>query len=61
MALQDIPILLRDTITSLASVNRGELERTMDESVQVCNVEPFPKRAKLVPCCIVLRSVGWAD
>jgi hypothetical protein len=61
MALQDVPIILRDTITSLTPVNRGELERTMDESVQVCDVEPFPKRAKLVPCSIVLRSIGRAD
>ncbi len=61
MALQDVPIILRDTITRLLPVDCGEFEGTMDKSVKVCDVEPFPEEAKLVPCSIVIRSIGRAD
>jgi hypothetical protein len=61
MALQDVPIILRDTITRLLPVDCGEFEGTVDESVKVCDVEPFPEGAKLVPCSIVIRSIGRAD
>jgi hypothetical protein len=61
MALQDVPIILRDTITSLLPVDCGEFEGTMDESVKVCDVEPLPEGAKLVPCSIVIRSIGRVD
>ncbi len=39
----------------------GEFEGTVDESVKVCDVEPFTEEAKLVPCSIVVRSIGRAD
>ena len=38
MALQDVPIILRDTITSFTPTNSGEFEGTVDESVKVCDV-----------------------
>jgi hypothetical protein len=38
MALKDVPIILRDTITSFTPTNSGEFEGTMDESVKVCDV-----------------------
>jgi hypothetical protein len=64
MALQDVPIILiilRDTITSLLPVDCGKFEGTVDESVKVCDVEPLPEGAKLVPCSIVIRGIGRAD
>jgi hypothetical protein len=61
MALQDVPIILRDTITRLLPVDCGEFEGTVDESVKVCDVEPLPEGAKLVPFSIVIRSIGMAD
>ena len=61
MALQDVPIILRDTITSLLPVDCGEFEGTVDESVKVCDVEPLPEGAKLVLCSIVITSIGRAD
>ncbi len=61
MALQDVPIILRDTITRLLPMDCGKFEGTVDESVKVCDVEPFPEGAKLLPCSIVIRSIGRAD
>jgi hypothetical protein len=61
MVLQDVPIILRDTITRLSPVDCGKFEGTVDESVKVCDVEPLPEGAKLVPCSIVIRSIGRAD
>ncbi len=61
MALQDVPIILRDTITSLLPVDCGKFEGTVDESVKVCDVEPLPEGAKLVPCSVVIRSIRRAD
>jgi hypothetical protein len=61
LALQDVPIILRDTITRLLPMDCGKFEGTVDESVKVCDVEPLPEGAKLVPCSIVIRSIGRAD
>ncbi len=61
MALQDVPIILRDTITHLLPVDSGECKGTVDESVKMCDVEPLPEGAKLAPCSIVIRSIGRAD
>jgi hypothetical protein len=61
MALQDVPIILRNTIMRLLPVDCGKFKGTMDESVKVCDVEPFPEGVKLVPCSIVIRSIGEAN
>jgi hypothetical protein len=61
MALQDVPLILRDIITRLLPVDCGEFKGTVDESVKVCDVEPLSEGAKLVPCSIVIRSIGRAD
>jgi hypothetical protein len=61
MALQDVPIILRDTITSLLPMDCGKFEGTVDESVKVCDVEPLLEGAKLVLCSVVIRIIGRAD
>jgi hypothetical protein len=45
MILQNVSVGLRDTIPHFLAVGRCKLEGTMDESVKVCQIEPFPKGA----------------
>ncbi len=43
MRLENIPVGLRDTILHFPAVDGGKLEGVMDESVEVCQIQPFLK------------------
>jgi hypothetical protein len=44
MRLENVPAGLRDTIPCFPAVDGGELKGVMDESVEVCQIQLFPKR-----------------
>jgi len=61
MLTKDIPVILRDRITSFASSNRCELKRTVDVGIKMCDIEPFSEWTKFVAECIGIRSFGWTN
>ncbi len=58
---KDVPIILRDAITCFASANGSKLEWVVNVSIKMCDIEPFPKRQKIVTECKVVRRIGWAN
>ena len=61
MSTKDVPIILRDTITSFAALNRRKLKRTMYEGIKMCDVEPFSEWAKFVAERTVVRCIRRAN
>jgi hypothetical protein len=61
MLTKDVPVILRDRITSFASLNRWELKRTVDVGIKMCDIEPFFEWMKFVVECIGIRSLGWTN
>jgi hypothetical protein len=43
MRLENVPVGLRDTIPCFLAVDGGKLEGAIDESVEVCQIQPFLK------------------
>jgi hypothetical protein len=61
MCPKDFPIILRDAIMCFASKNGSKLEWAVNVSIKMCDIEPFPKRQKIVMECKVVRRIGWAN
>ncbi len=58
---EDVPISLAYSVSGFASSDGSKFERTVDECVLVCDIQPFPKREEIVPLGIIVGCVGWAD
>ncbi len=54
MLPKEVPILLADAVSVFAASNGIQFEGTMDERIEVCDVEPIPKRQKVVAFCIIV-------
>jgi hypothetical protein len=61
MLPKDIPILLAYAVSAFAASNGSKFEGTVDECIEVCDVEPFPKMQKVMVCCIIIQCVGWTN
>jgi hypothetical protein len=61
MLPKDIPILLAYAVSAFAASNGSKFKETVDERIEVCDVEPFPKRQKVVAFYIIVRCVGWTN
>jgi hypothetical protein len=55
--LKDVPVFLRDTAMRLVAANRGKLKRTANVCIQVVEVNPFPKRQKVVASSTVVGCI----
>ena len=44
MLPEDVPVSLAYTVSAFAASNGSKFEWTVDISICVCDVEPFPKR-----------------
>jgi hypothetical protein len=54
MLPMEAPILLADAASAFAASNGIQLEGTMDERIEVCDVEPISKKQKVVAFCIIV-------
>jgi hypothetical protein len=61
MRPENVLVGLRDTNPHFPAIDECELERDTDESVKVCQIQPFPKGTQLVALSIVNQCIGWTD
>jgi hypothetical protein len=61
MGLETVPVGLRDMIPRFPAIDGGKLKGAMDESVKVCQIQPFPKGTKLVAMSVVNQCIGGTD
>ena len=61
MRLENVPVCLRDRILHFLAIDGCELKGAMDESVKVCQIQPFPKGTKLVAMSVVNQCIGGTD
>jgi hypothetical protein len=58
---QNVPVSLADAVTCLICLDDGKVERSVDECVAVCEINPAPERDQTVTLSVRLGSIGWPD
>ncbi len=61
MLAEDVPILLAYAVSSFVSSDGSKFKGTVDERIEVCYIQPLPKREEIMPLGIIIRCVRWAD
>jgi hypothetical protein len=58
---QNVPVSLADAVMCLTRLDDGKVERSVDECVAVCEINPAPKWDQTVMLSVRLGSIGWPD
>jgi hypothetical protein len=57
----NVPVGLADAVTCLMRLDDGKVERSVDECVAVCEINPAPEWDQTVMLSLRLGSIGWPD
>ncbi len=55
---QNVPVGLADAVTCLMCLKNGKVERSEDECVAVCEINPAPEWDQTVTISVRLESIG---
>ncbi len=58
---QNVPVGLADAVTCLTRLDNGKVERSVDECVAVCEINPAPEWDQTVTLSVRLGSIRWPD